>query len=81
MLENLMPEPLGFFQKFIPGAKGRYRKLAANAETEHAALLNNFEAIMKRRTSALGELQKEADRYNAEISALRDAYKAGEQKA
>ncbi len=78
MLENLMPEPLGFFQKFIPGAKGRYRKLAANAETEHAALLNNFEAIMKRRTSALGELQKEADRYNAEISALRDAYKAGE---
>lgn len=78
MLAALMPEPLSFFQRLIPGAKSRHHKLAANAEAEHAAQLNNFEEIRKRRTSTLAELQTQADRHNAEISAIKDAYKAGE---
>lgn len=78
MLATLMPQPPGFFGKLMPGAQSRHRQRVENAEAEHATVLTSFEAARKRRASALADLQAEADRHNAEILSLRDAYKASE---
>ncbi|TXN21832.1 restriction endonuclease [Methylobacterium sp. WL9] len=80
-LAALMPRPVGFLGKLMPGANGRHQRLVQNAEAEHAALTREFEGIKKRRAAALAELQAKADRHNAEISALRDAYTEGQAEA
>ncbi|MBN4096084.1 restriction endonuclease [Methylobacterium sp. OT2] len=80
-LDTLLPAPLGFFGRLMPGSQGRHRRLVEQAEASHSALLADLEAVRQRRASALADLRAEADRHNAEITVLRDAYRAGEAEA
>lgn len=80
-LDTLLPAPLSFFARLMPGSQGRHRRLVEQAEVSHKALLADLEAVKQRRAAALAKLRAEADRHNAEIIALRDAYRAGDAEA
>ncbi|MCJ2059817.1 restriction endonuclease [Methylobacterium sp. J-048] len=80
-LDTLLPAPLGFFGRLMPGSQGRHRRLVEQAQASHQALLADLEAVKQRRATALADLQAETDRHNAEIIALRDAYRAGDAEA
>ncbi|APT35094.1 hypothetical protein MCBMB27_05803 (plasmid) [Methylobacterium phyllosphaerae] len=80
-LDTLLPAPLGFFGRLIPGARTRHRRLSEQAQTSHEALLADLDAVRQRRATALADLQAKAERHNTEITALRDAYQAGDAEA
>ncbi|SEG41508.1 restriction system protein [Methylobacterium sp. 190mf] len=78
MLDTMLPKPLGFFARLMPGAQGRHRKLIEDARTSHARLLADFETIKGLRKVTLAEMKDQAEIHNAEIAEFRRSYETAE---